>query len=84
MLSYENGKARVLIAASVPASGYAVYDVREGGSATRTVSSEANTLENSLYKIQLDGKGDIISLFDKKNNKELVKEGKAIRLALFT
>ena len=84
MLSYENGKARLLIAASVPASGYAVYDVREGGSVTRMVSVEANALENSMYKIRLDGKGDIVSLLDKKNNKELVKEGKAIRLALFT
>ena len=84
MLSYENGKARLLIAASVPASGYAVYDVREGGPATRMVSAEANALENSMYKIRLDGKGDIVSLLDKKNNKELVKEGKAIRLALFT
>ena len=82
MLSYENGKARLLIAASVPASGYAVYDVREGGSVTRMVSVEANALENSMYKIRLDGKGDIVSLLDKKNNKELVKEGKAIRLAL--
>ena len=32
----------------------------------------------------LDENGDIVSLFDKKNNKELVKAGKAIRLALFT
>ena len=69
MLSYENGKARLLIAASVPASGYAVYDVREGGSVTRMVSVEANALENSMYKIRLDGKGDIVSLLDKKNNK---------------
>ena len=84
MLSYDNGKVRLLIAASVPASGYAVYDVREGGSVTRMVSVEANALENSMYKIRLDGKGDIVSLLDKKNNKELVKEGKAIRLALFT
>lgn len=84
MLSYDNVKVRLLIAASVPASGYAVYDVREGGSVTRMVSVEANALENSMYKIRLDGKGDIVSLLDKKNNKELVKEGKAIRLALFT
>ena len=84
MLSYDNGKVRLLIAASVPASGYAVYDVREGGSVTRMVSVEANALENSMYKIRLDGKGDIVSLLDKKNNKELMKEGKAIRLALFT
>ena len=31
------------------------------------------TLENSLYKITLDKNGDIVSLTDKKNGKELVK-----------
>lgn len=84
-ISYENGKAHLLIAATVPAAGYAVYDVRTGGTDTRiSKSSGANMIENSLYKIQLDKNGDITSLFDKTNNKELVKEGKAIRLALFT
>ena len=68
-----------------PATGYAVYDVRASGlSADARVSVNANTLENSVYKITLDKKGDIISLFDKKNGKELVKPGKSIRLALFT
>lgn len=84
LLSYEDGKAHLLIAATVPATGYAVYDVREGGSSARAVSAETNVLENSVYKLVFDNKGDITSLFDKKNNKELVKEGKAIRLALFT
>lgn len=84
LLSYEDGKACLLIAATVPATGYAVYDVREGGSSARAVSAQTNVLENSVYKLVFDNKGDITSLFDKKNNKELVKEGKAIRLALFT
>lgn len=84
LLSYEDGKAHLLIAATVPATGYAVYDVREGGSSARAISAETNVLENSVYKLVFDNKGDITSLFDKKNNKELVKEGKAIRLALFT
>lgn len=84
LLSYEDGKAHLLIAATVPATGYAVYDVREGGSSARAISAETNVLENSVYKLVFDNKGDITSLFDKQNNKELVKEGKAIRLALFT
>lgn len=85
LLSYKNGKAHVLISATVPATGYVVYDVREGGPAASALQQAGvNTLENSLYKITLDKNGDITSLLDKKNNKELVKEGKAIRLALFT
>lgn len=84
-IAYEKGKAYLLIAATVPAAGYAVYDVRAGGTDTRiSEPAGANMIENSLYKIQLDKNGDITSLFDKTNNRELVKEGKAIRLALFT
>ena len=47
-------------------------------------SLEAASVENSFYKLTLNENGDITSLFDKRNNKELVKAGKAIRLALFT
>lgn len=84
LISYENGCAHLLVAASLPANSYAVYDVRAGGSEKMQSPSAASTLENSIYKITLDNNGDIISLTDKRNNKELVKEGKAIRLALFT
>lgn len=84
LISYENGYAHLLVAASLPANSYAVYDVRAGGSEKMQSPSAASTLENSVYKITLDNNGDIISLRDKRNNKELVKEGKAIRLALFT
>lgn len=85
LLSYCNGKAKLLLEATVPAVGYAVYDIRTSNSSERTVfSSDAFVLENSIYKLSLDQKGDVISLFDKQHNKELVKEGKAIRLVLFT
>ena len=84
LLSYTNGKAHLLIEATVPATGYAVYDVRTSGTANRFAATTSNTLENSIYKITLDGKGDITSLLDKTQNKELVKQGKTIRLALFT
>ncbi len=61
-----------------------MYDVRTSGTANRFAATTSNTLENSIYKITLDEKGDITSLLDKTQNKELVKQGKAIRLALFT
>ncbi|WP_455584831.1 glycoside hydrolase family 38 N-terminal domain-containing protein [Bacteroides sp.] len=84
-VGYTNGKAHLLIEASVPATGYAVYDVRSSGNSNHPIISETTrTLENSIYKITVDEHGDISSLIDKINNKELVKPGKVIRLALFT
>lgn len=85
LLSYQGGKMNLLIEAAVPSTGYAVYDVRFSGAQLQKTSPVAATvLENSVYKISLDKHGDISSLLDKKNNKELVKNGKTIRLALFT
>ena len=84
-LAYQDGKAHILVEASVPATGYAVYDVRTSGAGVQTVKQQyANTLENSCYKLSFDANGDIVSLLDKRNGKELVASGKAIRLALFT
>ncbi|WP_303207857.1 glycoside hydrolase family 38 C-terminal domain-containing protein [Bacteroides oleiciplenus] len=84
-LSYEDGKVHLLVEATVPATGYAVYDIRLSGNQQQAAASAATTaIENSVYKISLNEQGDITSLYDKTNNKELVKNGKSIRLALFT
>ncbi len=84
LVSYIGGKVRLLVEATVPANGYAVYDVSLSGEGKKVSVVEATSIENSLYKLTLNENGDITSLLDKKNNKELVKAGKAIRLALFT
>ncbi len=87
LLGISDGKANVLVEATVPANGYAVYDIRLSGSSkgkATTTSNTVDTVENSVYKLTFDNNGDIISLFDKKANKELVEKGKAIRLAIFT
>lgn len=83
-LGYKDGKAHLLVEASVPATGYAVYDVRTSGEGIVVKNKQVNTLENSCYKLTFDANGDIVSLLDKRNGKELVALGKAIRLALFT
>lgn len=85
IVSYTDGRVHILAEATVPANGYAVYDVRLSGSGKvgqRTLA--VHEVENSVYKIVLDAQGDVTSIFDKKSNKELIKDGKAIRLALFT
>jgi alpha-mannosidase len=85
LLSYADGTVRVLVEATVPANGYAVYDLRLSGSGRiPALNSATDVIENTLYKVALNAQGDITSIFDRKNNKELVKEGKVIRLALFT
>ena len=84
LVSYTDGQVRLLVEATVPANGYAVYDVRLSGEGKEMPAVEAASVENSFYKLTLNENGDITSLFDKRNNKELVKAGKAIRLALFT
>lgn len=48
------------------------------------MKAESNILENSIYKVVLDKNGDIASITDKRNGRELVEPGKAFRLALFT
>lgn len=85
LLQSANGKAKLLISASVPAMSYTVYEIRNAaGKAKSQVSVTANTLENSIYKVTLDKNGDICSILDKREDKELVEKGKAIRLVLFT
>lgn len=82
---YADGKVHLLVEASVPANGFAVYGIRLAG-ATRKQPRPipASSLENSRYKIRFNGAGDVVSLFDKQHGKELVQAGKALRLALFT
>lgn len=55
LLSYTDGKAKLLLEATVPAVGYAVYDVRISGSSKHSViSSDASVLENSIYVFTTD------------------------------
>lgn len=85
LLAYKAGKAHILVEATVPATGYAVYDIRLSGTRKQTaLPVKQKNIENSVYRISLNEQGDITSLYDKKNDKELVRNGKSIRLALFT
>ena len=81
--SYKDGKAEIIFAADVPSMSYSVYDVRPG-SATRNPDLKygENWIENSVYKVTLDGNGDIVSILDKRYGKELVADGKSMRLAV--
>lgn len=85
IVARDGRKATVLFAADMKAVSYAVYDIRVGKSkAGKALKASGNTLENRIYKIALDTNGDIISVLDKRNNRELVEKGKAFRLAVLT
>ena len=71
----EDNKAIVFIK-DIPANGYKAFKLIE---ATKSSDSlvELNELgaENEFFKLKFDEKGKIISFFDKKVNREILKEG---------
>ncbi len=77
-----NGK--ILFVASVPAVGFAVYDVQLGlaGSTAAELKATESSLESARYRVQVDGNGDASSIFDKALGKELLSG--PIRLAIKT
>ena len=90
-------KRILLFDAQVPSTGFAVYGLKAGGKKTTTdspltlegicnpqhLSPLRKTIENDVYRLQVDNYGDVVSVFDKKANKELVASGKSIHLAVF-
>jgi alpha-mannosidase len=66
---------KVIFLASVPSVGYAVYDVAPAAEATVSSSSlrvSNREIENEYYHVTLNQDGDVASIFDKQNNKELL------------
>src|SRR5437660_6759067 len=77
-----NGK--VLFVAKTPSVGFAVYDVQPADSffSWGDLKVTESSLENARYRVQLDKKGDVSQIFDKKLNRELLSA--PIRLAIST
>ncbi len=68
--------ANTYIAHEIPAFGYRV--VQELGAPVSRVTVGERTLENSYYKLTFDDSGAIVSLVDKRAERELVKEGRSL------
>ena len=67
---------KTYIVKDIPALGYKVIErVENVGS---SVQVEKNSIENSYYKVCFDKTGAISSLWDKREQRELVKEGKTL------
>ena len=66
---------KVIFVASLPSVGYAVYDVQPAeGPAASSSSLEVSRdeLENAYYRVRLNQDGDVASIFDKENGRELL------------
>ena len=81
-----DGKRMLIISAKVGPVGYAVYDIRKGGSGktASVLCVSEKGMGNSVYRLSFDANGDICSIIDKRCGRELVETGKTVRLALFT
>jgi len=63
---------------NMPADGYKTFyvDMTKPGEASEAIPFKDNTFETDFFKIKFDMKtGAIVSLFDKRSNKEYVKDG---------
>jgi len=84
VLDYDSttGKLTFIFQATVPSLGYAVYELRlnESKGFTSSLSITQNLLENESYQVTINNKGDVSSIYDKKNNKELLQS--PLRLAM--
>lgn len=61
--------------ADVPAYGWKVV---KPSAPQKTVKVSETAMENQYYAIQFDGKGNMISLFDKEHNREICKAGEVM------
>ena len=77
--------ATVSFASDAAPASLSVYDLRPVKKASAPLDSKTadNQIENSVYKVRVDSKGDIVSIWDKRYGRELVAEGSYIGLAVF-
>ena len=80
----KEGRNWLLFDAKVPSTGFAVYSLKPTAT-VRPVSPEVSDgkIESSRYALTVDSHGDIVSLVDKKANRQLVAAGKSLRLVVF-
>jgi len=61
--------------AEVPSMGYCTYELKNEKIEQSTLHASMQLLENDMYKISFDDQMNINSIFDKINNREVLKEG---------
>ncbi|MDR0505295.1 MAG: discoidin domain-containing protein [Dysgonamonadaceae bacterium] len=85
ILGYDSytGKLSFIFQATVLPLGYAAYELRlnETVNFESSLSVTRNLLENESYQVGINSRGDVASIYDKKNGKELLAG--PLRLAIF-
>ena len=61
VIGWQQGRARILVEATVPANGYAVYDITLSGKGRQLGGDNVRTIENSVYRITFNDSGDVVS-----------------------
>ncbi|GHT03054.1 alpha-mannosidase [Bacteroidia bacterium] len=85
ILSRQNRQATIAFPADIASVGFSVYNVQPGNASSQKALTVSNrSIENTVYRLTLDENGDIASIIDKRQNRELVQAGHPFRLALFT
>ena len=74
LLGARDDSVTVLFLAKVPSVGWTVYDVRPASSAYSSpgLSVSNESLENARYRVKIDQNGDVGSIFDKANSREML------------
>jgi alpha-mannosidase len=81
VLGAKDGELRLIALARVPSVGFATFDVQAGQAAgDSSLMVSERSLDNEHYRVKLDDRGDIASIFDKQMNRELLAS--PARLAL--
>ena len=70
----------VFVAKDLPAVGYKVFYAKEGAVSEATALT-GNVVENANFKVELDDSAELVSIFDKKNDREVLSgKGNVFRL----
>ncbi|MDD6365192.1 MAG: glycoside hydrolase family 38 C-terminal domain-containing protein, partial [Bacteroidales bacterium] len=86
IISRDGSRLTVLFESEMAPLSVCVYELRQIAGAAKSSTAlkvSGKVLENRIYRMELDSKGDIAFLRDKRNGRELVKEGESFGLALF-
>ncbi len=76
ILEVQRAGDKLYVEASVPSCGWTtVYPRCNGASSSHNVAAEKGRLENELIRVSIDENGEITSIFDKENNRELAASG---------
>ncbi len=66
----------IFFAKGVPANGYKTYKILDEKVSDDEISCTTTNIENNYFKILLDERGNIKSLIQKENSREVLKEGR--------